>query len=538
MNGTLPVVSLAVFGGLVAIVALAAFARWVRLPYPVIFVIGGAILAIVPHAPAIRLRPDWIFLIVLPPLLFSGGWSTDWIAFKRNLRPISMLAVGLVIVTTLAVAWVAHGVIRALPWAAAFTLGAVVAPPDPVAAETVMERLAVPSRIATIVSAEGLMNDSVSLVLYAFAVAAAQSGHFSLATATGEFFLSTIGGALIGVAVAWCVSRLPRVIHGNDELASLINSVALLVAPYAAYFPADAAHVSGVLAAVSAGIYLGNRSTRLYAPATRLMSKHFWDMLTMLLNGGSFLLIGFLVPSILRTVNASMLHLAWVTAAIYGTITLVRFAYVFITPFISKLIPLRRFREAEIPSWPNLLFVAWSGMRGIVSLAAALAVPYTARHHPFPARSELVFIAFAMIFGTLVLQGLSLKWLVRRLGLSAGGRHEERSLNARIRALRAALERIDRESEREDSEGARNLAGELRSEYRRRIAHLEGHLAASADEAPADAARAYEMDHRLEHAALEAELGEIKRLRDNGDISENIYRELRYDLDLAFVRLA
>lgn len=534
MTHAVPLLALMIFGALAAIVLFSVIARYLRVPYPVAFVIGGAALAFIPHAPVIAVNPQWIFLIVLPPLLFSGGWMTDFAAFRRNLRPIVLLAIGLVLVTTGAVAGVARLMIPAMPWAAAFTLGAIVAPPDPVAAETIMERLVVSQRIASIVSAEGLVNDSVSLVLFSFATAAMVGGQFSIGVAIGDFIGVTLGGIAIGLIVALILEALQRLLSRMDRSDSLLSAVLLLIAPYASYLPADAAHVSGVLAAVTAGMYLGYRAVHIYEAEMRVTSRNFWDVLVLLINGGAFLLIGFELRSNLAQAHGGAWRLAGTVVALIVAITAVRFAWVFLIAYAPRAIS-KRLRERDpFPSWRSVVLVAWAGMRGIVSLAAALSIPASiAGGGAFPYRSEILFFSFCVIFITLVTQGFTLRPLVTRLGLSKRDERLRLATEIRIRALQKGLQRLKQIAGEVEWDGAQHYADQLRRQYELRIAHLQGHI----HETEEQAERHSDDEHHIEREALQAELDEITRLRTEGKIPDEVFREIEYDLDLAFVRI-
>jgi CPA1 family monovalent cation:H+ antiporter len=532
---SVPLIALLLFAALAAIVVFSVAARFLRVPYPVIFVTGGAALAFVPHAPQIRPNPEWIFLIVLPPLLFSGGWMTDIAAFRKNLRPIALLAIGLVLVTTFAVAGIARLIIAALPWAAAVTLGAVIAPPDPVAAETVMETLVVPQRVASIISSEGLTNDAVSLVLFSLATQAMVTGNFSVAMGVGEFFGVSIGGIAIGLAVGLLLEALQHLLARLEGTDSLVSSVALLVAPYASYLPADAAHVSGVLAAVAAGMYLGHRSVRIYDAQMRITSRHFWDVLILLINGVMFLLIGFQLRGIWHQVQGGPWHLVETAVAILAAITAVRFGWVFLTAYLPHAVSSGLRDREPFPSWHGVFLVGWTGMRGIVSLAAALSIPTVlADGRPFPFRFEILFLTFCVIFATLIVQGLTIRPIVLRFGLSRQSQRERISTEIRIRALEKGVQRLEQlqQSSRQDS--GREYAERLLRQYERRIAHLRGHLQQTEKEAE----DVSEREHEIEREALQAELDEIAMLRARGEIPDDVFREIQYDLDLAVVRIA
>jgi len=279
--------SLLLLGLLAVTIALGAVAKRYELPYPIVFVVGGAALAFVPGLPTIAIRPDLLFLVVLPPLLYGGGWTTDWREFRANLRPIALLAIGLVLATTVIVAAAAHALTPELGWASAFALGAIVSPPDAIAAEAVFERLRVPRRIVTILSGEGLVNDATALVIYRFAIVAALTGTFSLLGAAGAFVVVATGGIAIGLMVGVGIVAFGRFLDRKGIADALLDNLTLLLAPYAAYLSADALGVSGVLSAVTAGVFVSRKSSSIYSPATRLTGYGVWEMLIFLFNASS-----------------------------------------------------------------------------------------------------------------------------------------------------------------------------------------------------------------------------------------------------------
>jgi monovalent cation/hydrogen antiporter len=515
---------------LAAIVVVAVVAKRFSVPYPIAFVIGGAILTLFPNLPQFELKPDWVFLIFLPPLLYAGGWMTDWQAFKENLRAIGLLAIGLVIVTTVTVAVVAHALAPQIGWAA-FVLGAVVSPPDAVAAGAVFERFSVPRRIMAILDGEGLINDATALVFYNFAVAAVLTGSFSLAHASVAFFVDALGGVAVGLAFGYLIIKVMLLLRKYELSDYLIDNAIQLIAPYAIYLSCEPLGVSGVLATVTAGMFMARQADKIYLPDGRLVAYAVWELLIFLLNGLVFLSIGLQLRTIVRDPSFAWREL-WIGLTISLLVIVVRIAWVYPATYLPRLFS-ARIRRTEIFPPPNYVFVvAWSGMRGIVSLAAALALPeLTSTGAPFPGRNEILFITFCVIFVTLVFQGLSLIPLLKILRIDAGDTLEERETEVRIAALRAGIARLRTLEPEFDSTQEWEVEGRILGEYEYRIAHLSGHLDGSI------AREAIAFDHRLQQEALEAERAEILRLRDAGEIPDEVYRKVQYDLDLADERL-
>jgi Na+/H+ antiporter len=519
--------------GLAAAVAFAIVAKRFSLPYPIVFVLAGTALAFVPGLPPVRIAPDWIFLSILPPLLFSGGWSTDLTLFRANLRPILLLAIGLVVVSTVAVAALAERIVPGLGWTGAFVLGAIVSPPDAVAAIATFERFSVPRRIVAVLEGEGLVNDATALVIYGYAVAAAVVGGFSLLHAAGSFVAVALGGIAVGVVVEWCVERLARALNRLELNDSLIDNLIIIATPYAAYLAADALHASAVLATVVAGIRLGRRSAVIFSPETRLVGENVWVLWIYVINAFVFLAIGLQLRTFVHD-GSQALALLPAALAISALLIVVRLLWVYPAAWIPRaLFP--RLRERDpMPAWPNIALIGWTGMRGIVSLAAALALPLAAADRaPFPGRDAIVFITFVVIFVTLVGQGLSLIPLVRWLGLGREGDGEEREIEVRIAALEAGLQKIDELGARANGAEEREVLDRLRDEYVHRIAHLRAHGAGAGGEETPES----RFDHQAQAAAVQAERTAIMRLRDSGDIPDEIFRKVLYDLDLAETRL-
>lgn len=517
-----------------AIVALGTLAKRISIPYPIVFLLGGLVLAFVPNAPSIKLDPQTIFLIVLPPLLVYGGWTTDWFAFKRDIRPILALSVGLVIVTTLIVALLAHNVIG-LSWPMAFVLGAIVAPPDSIAPEAIFERFSVPRRIVAILTAEGLINDATALTLYRYAVAAAVAGVFSLRSAGVSFFFVTLAGIAIGLLCAVLIEATLRFLRVEMLDDAMLVTVVLLITPYASYLPAEALGASGVLASVAAGMYLGRRSSSFMSSESRIVGTAVWDVMVFLLNAFVFLLIGLQMRSIIMSMTQSISSFIMHSALVCVTIIAVRFAYVFSSYAFWRQFAWVRAYEAPV-GWRERLLVGYSGVRGIVSLAAALAIPYTTKSgQPLSGRAEIVAITIVVILVTLVGQGLTLAPLIQWLGVGEASRMQRHDATVRIKALEAGLRRLHELEPTFKSATEFELAGRLLREYEERVEHLRGHLKGDTDEGePPENA----VDHRLQNEALQAERREISRLRAAGEIPDDVYRGIEYDLDLADLRLA
>lgn len=520
-----------IFVLLTAIVVVAVIAKRFALPYPIAFVVGGSLLAFIPNLPPLHLDPEYVFLIFLPPLLYSGGWLTDWKTFRENARPIGLLAIGLVVATTGAVAIVAHALLPNFPWTSAFVLGAIVSPPDAVAASAVFERFSVPRRIAAIIDGEGLVNDATALVIYRFAIIAALTGTFSLANASVAFVAVSLGGIAIGLAIAATLVELTVKLRKHDISDPLIENALQLIAPYAVYLAAETVHGSGVLATVAAGIYVSRQSHRIYDPEGRLVAANVWELLIFLLNGLVFLLIGLQLREIVHDPTFAARGLG-VGLAISALVIVVRVAWVFPATYLPRWIFRGIAAREGTPDAKFIFVIGWSGMRGIVSLAGALAIPtLTNAGARFPGRDEIVLITFCVIFVTLVFQGLSLIPILRWFKIEGDDNLDAREIEVRVLALRAGITRMRELEPHFGSTAEWEVEGRLLGEYEYRIAHLSGHLDGTA--APDSVA----FDHRIQAEALEAERREITRLREVGEIPDEIYRRVQYDLDLATERL-
>lgn len=517
-------------GLLLAVAVLAMVARRLTIPYPVLFVVGGLLLGLIPKLPRVRLDPELVFLCVLPPLLFPAALFTSWRDFRANLRPISLLAFGLVLFTTVMVAYLAH-YFMGLPLAAGFVLGAIISPPDAIAATAIANHLKVPHRIVTILEGESLVNDATALVAYRFAVVAVSTGSFSLAQAGGRFLVVGAGGILIGLAVGWLAAQF----HRRVEDAPIEITVSLLT-PFVAYLAAERLEVSGVLAVVTAGLYLGRRVPELLTFETRLQGGPVWEMVEFLLNGFVFVLIGLQLPDVLAGLSghAFPIHqLFWFALLISLAVILLRILWVFPATYLPRLVFKKLCRQDPYPKWQHVTIVAWTGMRGVVSLAAALALPLTIRDgSPFPGRNLILFLTFVVILSTLVVQGLSLPRLIRWLGIKDDRSMEKEERAARLQANRAALNRLN-EIDSGDSTKAEVLQ-RLRVEYEDHIRQVEG----AEPDSFGTPLRLFSSEYeRLSHEALKVERKTIVKLRNQDVISDEVLRRIQRDIDLAEARL-
>jgi monovalent cation/hydrogen antiporter len=495
---------------LAAVTALTALAPVLRVPYPILLVLGGLALGFIPGVPELTLPPELVLVGILPPLLYSAAFFTSLRDLRANFRQIGLLAFVLVAATMVAVAVVAHYATD-LSWSASFVLGAVVAPTDPIAATAIARRMGVPRRIVTVVEGESLINDATALVLYGAAVTAVVTGAFSIWEASLEFVVSVIGGIAIGLGVGWLIA-LVRIRLDNVPAETLIS----LLSGYLAYIPAQSLGVSGVLAAVTVGIYLGWRSPELSTPAMRMQAFAVWETLVFVVNALLFTLIGMQLRPILDSLSGqSAAELITDALWVVATVIVVRLAWVFVA-------------RQQYP-----LVVGWMGIRGAVSLAAALALPLeTDAGAPFPGRDLIIFLAFAVILGTLVVQGLTLPKLLRYLRLEEDGLEEKEDTKARIYAAEAALTRLD---ELLDEDWVRpETAERLRGLYNFRRSRFQARFDSEDDGAIEQQSADFQ---RLRRELLEAERAAVVGLRRDGRISDQVMRRVERDLDLDDSRL-
>ncbi|HET9799683.1 MAG TPA: Na+/H+ antiporter [Gemmatimonadaceae bacterium] len=517
MPGFPPVVLAVAFATLV--VAVTAIARRLPVPPPILQVIAGFLIALIPGVELPRLDADLVFFVFLPPVLWSAAFFTSLRDFTANRRPIGLLAIGLVLATSAAVAIAARTLFPGMPWAVAVALGAIVSPPDAVAAASIVTRLPVPHRVIVVLEGESLVNDASALILYRTAVAAAVTGTFSWGESIVHFFLDAGVGVLTGLLVAWVVLRL---LHWSKD--AMAETLLTLAAPYVAWLGAEAMHVSGVLACVAGGLYLRRHFSGAISPLSRLHNRSIWDLVVFLLNAAIFLLLGMQFRALLADVPEGTRGLLLRDGAVIGAVAiLVRLVWVPIATLLPRLASRRVRRKDPLPSWKAVALVTWTSMRGIVSLATALALPYTiAGGRPFPYRSEIIVITVCVIALTLVLQGLTLAPLVRALAFAPDRRHDAEARAARLEALRRGAEVLE-DLSREDWVDERDVEW-LRAELRDRIRLLEHHAGEP------------EERRRLRGEMLRAERRMLVRMRNEGAISDDVLRELELELDLEAVR--
>ena len=517
-------------GLFVLVAGLNVLALRLSIPYPIVLVLGGLVVGVIPGIPDITLNPDLVLVIFLPPLLYSAGVFADLRALRDSLRPILLLAIGLVLVTTVSVAVVAHEVIG-LSWALAFALGAIVSPTDPTAATSIMRNLNVPRRMVNVIEGESLINDATALVVYRVAVSAAVGGSFSASHAALELVGAAVGGVAIGAVVGYVLVAIRRRI--DDTTTQLTIS---LLSGYAAFIPADLVGASGVLAVVTAGLMIGWHAPVLITPQTRLESNAMWRILIFLLNATLFMLIGLQLPLILDGVaHQSTGELIGYAAAVCATVIATRLVWSFTVVYIVRALDRRPQQRLRRVGWRERLISSWSGMRGAVSLAAALALPLTTdAGKPLPDRDLILFITFALILVTIVGQGLTLPLLIRKLGVHEDGSEEEHEeIRARLVAAEAALRCLDQvEAEgwaREDTlERMRGLYRFRQRRFKVRAGKIED------EDGIEDRSLAYQ---RLIHVVSSAQREAVVQLRNSGDISSDVMHRLERELDLEESRL-
>ena len=511
---------------LLASTALSGLARAINVHYAIVLVLGGLVVGLLAGPSAPRVDPRVVLFVFLPPLIYAASFGSSTQDLRTYARQIGLLAVGLVLATMGVVAAVAHGV-AGIGWGPAFVLGAILGPTDPIAATSVLRRVGAPNRISTILEGEALVNDGTGLTVYKLAVAAVVSGHFSPGSGIVKFIVVSAGGVAIGLVAGWLSVEVRRRI---DE-PQIEISVSLLTA-YLAYLPADRIGVSGVLAAVAAGLYTGGRTGLMLSPASRLRTLGFWEALTFLLESTLFLLIGLQLPHITRGLSAGR-PLAY-AAAVLVALFAVRMAWMLVVPGLVRLVGLQRRDEPGQARLAEPLVLGWCGMRGGVSLAAALALPLTAAGHAFPARATVIFVAYIAIAVSLVIPGLTLSPLVRRMGLGEEEAVAREEARARVRLAHAALQHLEERAERDDLRGS--VAEAVRATYEQRIHRLEPGLDENGQSGDEAAAAQEIRELRLELIAVERR--RLAELRRRGQVSLHSLRRIEHDLDLEESRLS
>jgi len=504
---------------LIAVAGLVLIARRLGIAYPIFLVIGGLVLGVIPGTPRVEVDPDLIFLFVLPPLVYIAAFSTSVRSLRANLVAIASLAVGLVVATAFAAAAVTHAMVPAIPWAVAIALGAIVAPPDEIAATAIAARLSVPRQIVSILEGESLLNDATALTIYGIAIATAAGSAFKPSAGAATFAGAMLGGSAIGLAIGWVIAEIRARIEDTP-----VEITISLLTPYAAFLSAEHLGSSGVIATVVAGIYLGHRRPEIMGPDARLTGRAVWDTITFLLNGFVFIITGLEVPLLLRALApATAIRLVGIGLVVSLVLLAVRAVWMF--PTLCLALPRG---ESGSRRLAYSLVLSWAGMRGVVSLAAALALPLALPDGgPFPAREALLVITLTVIVFTLLGQGLTLPWLIRglRLGADVAVRAEEAL--ARQQLLDAAARRIDQLYP--VWPGHHPLLDQLRATYQHRTEHVERQRDASISREEDQEL----IEHReIRRTVIDSEREALLRLRAEGAIDDEVVRSLEHELDL------
>ena len=517
---------------LIIVAGFAMLARRLKVSYPIVLVIAGLLISFVPRIPRIPLSPDLVFLIFLPPLLYASAWTTSWRELRGNLVSITMLAIGLVSFTVWGVAAFADHFITLFDWKSGFVLGAVVSTTDAIAATSIARSLGLPRRIVDILEGESLLNDATGLLALEFGLRMVVQGNTPTA---GEailrlLYLLVAGlgiGLAIGVVMAWC----ERFIDDGP-----IEIVLSLIIPYTAYLAGEAAHASGVLAVVACGLYMSRKSVAIFSPGVRVQIFGVWGALTFVLNGVIFVLIGLQLPYVLAGIRGLSRTTLLEYGAIFSLILIaLRLLWIFPAAQIAYLVRTRILGHKEQRPSPRSIFViGWTGMRGVIALAAAISLPETlASGAPFAARNLIVFLTFSVILVTLVLQGLTLPPLIRALGLSSGSGMDAEERSGRRTMLHEALAYLE-EGRATDDDSFAHVYDDLEHRYRHRLAAIDG-VDATSDEHEHSSAT-YSRLREIAQGAVQAERRAMIRLRDEGLISDDALRTMERELDLQEIR--
>jgi monovalent cation/hydrogen antiporter len=516
---------------MVVLAAVSVAAQRLKIPPAILLVIAGVGLALIPGLPAVTLAPEFVLLLVLPPLIYFSAVTMSWREFKGNLRQISLLAVGAVVFTTVLTAAVSHWILG-LPWAVGFILGAIISPPDSVAPLAILKRLQIPRRLTVILEGEGLANDATALILYRFAVAAVSIGYFSLGSALMTFAAIVVGEVLWGIGVGWAMLHLRRWVDGprTELLLSILT-------PFLAFWPPQYLGGSGVLATVATGLYFSWNGLRLISAATRLQGIFFWDFFTYVIEGMVFLITGLQARTLFQEINHdSVRDLAVSAAVITLVVILARFIWVFPITYLQRW-AFGLFRHTPSKHvWQGCFLIGFAGIRGVVSLAAALAIPLTtANGNPFPYRDLILFLTFAVILVTLIGQGLMLPFVIRALGLENAGRRERHEdaveeLEARRLAVETALSRLDKLAE--ERKLPDDIVRPLRQRQRDRLRHVANH------DGDAQQKKTVALTEEVEFLLLAAERQTINELYRDGKLKDETRRKIERELDLRYAHLA
>jgi monovalent cation/hydrogen antiporter len=510
---------------LAVIAGVGILARRLDLPPAILLILTGVVLALIPGLPAVEMAPEFVLLFILPPLIYDAAVAMSWREFHFNLRPIASLAIGAVVFTTVAVAAATHWLLG-LSWPIGFVLGAIVSPPDSVAPISIAKRMHLPRRIIVILEGEGLANDATALILYRFAVAAVSFGLFSTSKAAGTFVAIVVGEILWGVGVGWLMLRLRRWVR--DPRTEITLSI---LTPFLAYWPPEMLGGSGVLATVTTGLYISWNGLRLISAATRLQGIFFWDLVIYLIEGMVFLITGLQARALIAGIRGYTFAELSLSAVVVGLAVIVtRFIWVFPVVYLPRWIIPRIRRKDPSPPWQWPFIIGFTGIRGVVSLAAALAIPLTtASGDPFPQRDLIIFLTFFVILLTLVGQGLMLSSVISWLGLANAGRRERQAnrneeKRGERKAVEAAIETLS--ALRQDRKLPAEIVAPLSARYRDRLAHLE------AGDDNAHHRKLTVEREEIELQMIEAERATINRLYRDGKLKDEGRRHIERALDL------
>jgi monovalent cation/hydrogen antiporter len=513
---------------LTVVTVLAEITDKIRIPYPILLVLAGIAIGLIPGLPLIKLEPDTVFLIFLPPILYEAAWNTSWHNFKQARRPIFLLATGCVIFTAGGVALMAHTFIPYLDWPEAIVLGAIISPPDAVAAAAATRGLAIPKRITAILEGESLVNDATGLIAYRYAITFVATGVFGIWNAGLQFLIVAIGGIVFGLAVGYLFKKIHQITPDNPT----VDTAFTFLAPYVAYLSAEWFHLSGVLAVVTAGLFVSRSSSTVFSQQTRLSAYGAWGTVIFLLNGIIFILIGLQLPSILEAIqDRSFATLFYYGAVVSVAVIVVRLIWVYPGFYIPRWLSKKIRRVEPEPDVRHVTIVAWSGMRGVVSLAAALALPLTIGNtdQAFPNRELIIFLTFSVIFSTLVVQGLTLRPLIRILGITSDGIEAREETEARLLLASSVIEYIEENYALGLSDEVLN---QIKTKYEIRIQRIRK----DQEQRRLDEGQIDEF-HRIQQELLDKERNVILGLRSQGRVSDEVMRKIEYELDLEETRL-
>ncbi len=515
---------------LFAVMVLALVSYRYRFPFPIVLVISGLCISFVPGLPSVSLHPDVVFLVFLPPLLYGAAWNTSWHQFKANSRSIALASIGLVFFTTLCVGWVVHQMIPGFTWAQAFLLGAIISPPDAVAATSITKGLGLNPRIITLLEGESLINDASALIAYKYALGAILAGSFSIGAAGLDFVKVFSGGVIVGLLLGFVIYW----VHKKWVQDSTLDVTLTFLTPFAAYLLAEKIHVSGVLAVVTAGLYLSYRAHVIFSHQSRIEAYAVWEVATFVLNSVVFVIMGLQLKEIIQGFTNTTVSQLAVYGVIISVVALIVRAVWAVPSVVMPRVLSKKIRESEAFDHRNILVFTWAGMRGIVSMAVALAIPVNLREGvPFPFRSEIIFLTFCVILFTLVVQGLSLPWLIKILKLPKHSILAE-DYNVRLQLIEN-LKKYINEHLKTASPEVQEL---LHNKYKVREGLLQQTSLPPQRKPQETAATAvFNQLSELELQLLQHERSLTNDLRQNGAAGEEVLRKIEREIDLEEARL-